>query len=70
MNALFHSDLSEILEGPNAPSLWIHGGTHVSADYRVRSTRVVSNPRGYRNPVENPAFVPDLVVEPEVPTSS
>jgi hypothetical protein len=63
-NALFHSDLSEILEGPNAPDMWVHGATHVSADYSVGSTRVLCNPLGYGRGMENPNFAPDLVVDP------
>lgn len=64
-NALFHSDLGEILEGPSAPEMWIHGATHVGVDYRVGATRVMSNPYGYRRLQENPDFVSDLVVDPE-----
>jgi hypothetical protein len=66
-NALFHSDLTDILEGPSAPDMWIHGATHVGVDYRVGSTRVMSNPYGYRHNDENPDFVSDLVVDPEEP---
>jgi hypothetical protein len=39
--------------------LWVHGHTHQQFDYRVRSCRVVSNPRGYVNwsgRIENKAF--------------
>jgi hypothetical protein len=28
-------------------SLWIHGYTHTSIDYKLRGTRVIANPRGY-----------------------
>jgi predicted phosphodiesterase len=42
--------------------LWIHGHTHVAFDYRVGSTRVVCNPRGY--PGEpGTSFDPGLVIE-------
>jgi predicted phosphodiesterase len=64
VNALFHSDLSEILEGSNAPDVWVHGATHVGVDYRVGRTRVLSNPLGYGRGAENPGFLPDLVVDP------
>jgi hypothetical protein len=67
-NALFHTDLSEILEGPNAPDLWVHGATHVQADYSVGSTRVLCNPLGYGLGKENPDFVPNLVVDPREAT--
>jgi len=49
----------------DVPVLWIHGHTHQQFDYRVRSCRVVSNPRGYVNwsgRVENKAFDPGLVI--------
>lgn len=62
-NALFHSDLSEMFERPSAPDMWIHGATHESADYVVGRTRVLNNPLGYGRGMENPAFIPDLVVE-------
>lgn len=62
-NALFHTDLSEILEGPHAPDMWVHGATHVPVDYRVGATRVLCNPLGYGLGRENPDFVPDLVVD-------
>jgi len=65
-NALFHSDLSEVLEGPSAPDMWIHGATHVSADYLVGRTRVLNNPLGYGRGSENMSFIPDLVVETSV----
>lgn len=54
------------------PVLWVHGHIHDSKDYRVGNTRVVSNPRGYRNRTprglwrkdfENKNFNPGLVVE-------
>jgi hypothetical protein len=64
-NALFHSDISEVLEGASAPDMWIHGVTHVGVDYRVGSTHVLSNPCGYRDRLENPDFISDLVVDPE-----
>ena len=41
-------------------SLWIHGHTHAARDYRVGSTRIVCNPRGY--PGERTGFRADLVV--------
>lgn len=48
------------------PSLWVHGHTHDSMDYRVGNTRVVCNPRGYASSFEpelNPTFNPGLVIE-------
>jgi Icc-related predicted phosphoesterase len=70
LTAAFGSKLSlDVLTGA---SLWIHGHTHDSCDYRIgdskRSVRVVCNPRGYpvgwlKNEFENPAFKPGLFVE-------
>ncbi len=64
LNACFVSDLSRLL-GADRASLWIHGHTHDSFDYRVNSTRVVCNPRGYAKGGvnENPLFDPDFTVE-------
>lgn len=48
------------------PSLWVHGHTHTSFDYRVGECRVISNPRGYPNrhgEFENTSFDPCLMVE-------
>jgi hypothetical protein len=46
--------------------LWVHGHTHQQFDYRVRSCRVVSNPRGYVNwsgRIENKSFDSRLVID-------
>ena len=48
------------------PSLWVHGHTHTSFDYRLGACRVVCNPRGYSragSPPENQAFDPGCIVE-------
>ncbi|GJD65788.1 metallophosphoesterase family protein [Methylobacterium frigidaeris] len=75
LDAAYASDLTEILEGPNAPDLWVHGHIHEPRDYRVGGTRVVANPRGYVEEIaatrgrparlkpENPSFNPALVLE-------
>lgn len=74
-DAAYASDLSPILEGPHAPDVWVHGHLHHSSDYTIGPTRILSNPRGHvewcgpprsprRVPVpENPAFIPNLVLE-------
>ena len=64
LNACFVSDLeAHILRW--RPSLWLHGHVHHSCDYRVGSTRVVANPRGYapKGVVENPDFAPHLLLQ-------
>ncbi len=54
-------DAAPLLERSGA-RLWIHGHTHTSFDYRVGSTRVLCNPRGY--PGEpGTSMNPELVVE-------
>lgn len=58
-NAAYASDLSDLIES-GRPSLWVHGHTHDSCDYRVGPTRVVCNPRGY--PGENRLFDQVFVV--------
>lgn len=74
IDAAYASDLSEILEGPGAPDLWIHGHVHRSVDYRIGRTRVLANARGHdsshrrrsgewRVELENPAFDPLFTVE-------
>ncbi|SFM03274.1 metallophosphoesterase [Methylorubrum salsuginis] len=73
-DAAYASDLSAILDGEQAPDLWIHGHVHRSVDYRVGRTRVLANPRGHdtshrrRNgdwidERENPSFDPLLTLE-------
>ena len=65
VSAGFVTHLPELVRAP--VSLWIHGHTHTSFDYTVEGTRVVCNPRGYRDRRtgrwENPQFAWDKVVE-------
>jgi predicted phosphodiesterase len=67
VSAGFVNDLDALVRAPVA--LWVHGHTHTCFDYTVNGTRVVCNPRGYRDrrtgAPENPAFVWDKVVELE-----
>ncbi|MEO6269823.1 MAG: metallophosphoesterase [Lautropia sp.] len=65
-NAAFASDLDALFD---PVSLWVHGHTHHSLDYRAGTTRVVANPRGYAlksGADENPRFDPALVVDIDV----
>ncbi len=65
----YASNLEQLMQGPNAPDLWIHGHIHKNRDYVVGNTRIVANPRGYPTefrpdaPRENPDFDERLVVE-------
>lgn len=64
LNACFISDLDSRIARWK-PTLWIHGHTHDSYDYRVADTRILCNPRGYARDgiAENPAFDPALIIE-------
>lgn len=62
-NASFASDLDALFR---PVTLWVHGHTHHSFDYRVGATRIVANPRGYpmkEGGFENPSFEPALLVD-------
>ena len=62
-NAAFASDLDALFD---PVTLWIHGHTHHSFDYRAGRTRIVANPRGYPmedGGFENPGFRPGLIVD-------
>ena len=60
LSPAFASDLGALVEQSGVP-LWVHGHTHFNVDYRIGSTRVISNQRGY--PGECKKFSPALVVE-------
>ncbi len=64
LNACFVSDLEPQIRRWQ-PALWLHGHVHDSFDYRIGSTRVIANPRGYapQGVVENKAFDASLIVE-------
>lgn len=59
------SNLEYMMDG--RISLWVHGHVHVSNDYTINGTRVMSNPRGYmstkKSRPQNENFNPNLVVE-------
>ncbi|WP_019831088.1 metallophosphoesterase [Sphingomonas sp. PR090111-T3T-6A] len=62
LNPAFCSDLAWLIEPSNA-TLWVHGHTHSSCDYRAGGTRIVCNPKGYGptrsgGRYENSAFDP------------
>ena len=63
INACFISDLEPQISRWQ-PSLWLHGHTHDSFDYRIGRTRILANPRGYApNGIrENERFDAALVV--------
>ncbi|HWN96158.1 MAG TPA: metallophosphoesterase [Methylomirabilota bacterium] len=57
----FASDLDSLIEQSDVP-LWIHGHTHFNVDYKIGSTRVLSNQRGYPDELCK-GFEPSLIVE-------
>ena len=61
LNPAFVSNLDAMVESSGVP-LWVHGHTHCNVDYKIGSTRVLTNQRGY--PDERAQrFEPGLVVE-------
>ncbi len=62
LSAAYASDLSELMARAG-PDLWVHGHTHLSVDYTVANTRIISNPRGYRHEHHATGFDPHLVLE-------
>ncbi len=66
-SAAYTSDLHPLIS-EGAPELWIYGHTHESRDFKVGSTRVVSNAKGYgpwrpNETWDNPDFNPNFIVE-------
>ena len=43
----YASNLDYLMEGDDAPVIWIHGHTHLATLYRHSKTAVASNPKGY-----------------------
>lgn len=62
INPCFYSNLDYIIK-KFKPDLWIHGHTHESFDYILDNTRIICNPRGYKNMEENKKFNPSLIIE-------
>lgn len=46
LSAAFASDLDSLIRASRVP-LWIHGHTHHNVDYKIGTTRIYSNQRGY-----------------------
>lgn len=59
MNHAYYSNLDQFV-ATLAPDLWVHGHTHTCFDYKIANTRVVCNPKGYKN--ENPYFDPNMIL--------
>jgi Icc-related predicted phosphoesterase len=61
LSAAYASQLDRFVEDSNA-RLWIHGHIHTRQDYLIGNTRVICNPRGYPDEI-NEDFIPDLTIE-------
>jgi len=57
----FASNLNSLIEQSGVP-LWRNGHTHYNVDYKIRSTRVLTNQRGYPDQLCK-GFDPSLIVE-------
>lgn len=62
INGAFYSNLDDLIRTTN-PNLWIHGHTHDSFNYKLSTTTILCNPRGYMDFEENPNFNPNLIYE-------
>ena len=62
LNRFFLCDVEHVI-ARGQPSLWVHGHTHASCDWRLGRTRILCNPAGYH--AENVDFNARLVVEVE-----
>lgn len=61
LSAAYASHLDDLITDSQV-TLWIHGHTHHSWDYKIDSTRIICNPRGYPDEPNN-SFDPELVIE-------
>jgi len=61
LNAAFASDLDPLIRASGVP-LWIHGHTHYNVDYKIGTTRIYSNQRGYPNEVKK-CFEPGDIIK-------
>jgi len=48
MNFGYHSNLTEFIMDHPQIKVWVHGHMHDPVDYMIESTRILSNPRGYK----------------------
>jgi predicted phosphodiesterase len=61
LSASFASDLESLITESGVP-LWIHGHTHNNVDYRIGTTRIYTNQRGYPEKVLA-GFDPGAIIE-------
>jgi Icc-related predicted phosphoesterase len=66
MNGGYSSSLEWMMDDHPNIVLWTHGHVHDSFDYKLGTTRIVCNPRGYENyhhDIENINFNDNLIIE-------
>jgi Icc-related predicted phosphoesterase len=64
MNGGYHSHLDEFIMDHPQIKTWVHGHMHDAVDYMIGSTRILSNPRGYKGYEEQAeTFNPDFYFE-------
>lgn len=61
-NTLYHSNLDNLILDSKI-DIWFHGHVHQSFDYKIDSTRIIVNPRGYHPMELNPLFNDKLRIE-------
>lgn len=61
LDGAYSNDWDDLVD--SKADLWVYGHTHECVDFKIGTTRVVSNQRGY--PGEESGFQPGLVVELE-----
>ncbi len=62
MNCYFVCEMDNLII-ERQPTLWIHGHTHFSMDYKVENTRIVCNPYGYEGHELNKEFDKNFTIE-------
>ena len=61
----YASNLENLMRGPDAQALWIHGHYHRAYDTQIGATRLIANTRGYCGLGEVTGWREDLVIDIE-----
>lgn len=48
LNSAYCGNLDSFIEAHPNIEVWVHGHTHISADYRIGQTRILANQHGYK----------------------
>ena len=62
LDSAYASNLEHLM-GTERVRLWVHGHTHLTTDYHVAGTHIISNPRGYLSTEPVGTFDPALMLE-------